>query len=281
MSHEDITHVSDTALMAAACRALETARPDGFVRDPFAERLAGPRGMAIARALPRLETMEFGIGARSRFMDEFVMLAVKDHAITTVVSVGSGLDSRPWRLDLPSELRWIEADLRPIMEYKDAVMSTERPKCRLERIPTDLNDPTQRSALFAAAGEAPGLMITEGLLMYLPGATIEALAADPPAVSGIRYWLTDLVSPAFALLVGMDSFRQIQDVRAAEHLDGDGILAAMRKHGWSFLHQRRYVTEIWGFAVERIKKAAERVPKAEPAARPTPDDFTGVHILKF
>ena len=36
-----IENVSDTALMVAACRALETERPDGLVRDPFARRLAG------------------------------------------------------------------------------------------------------------------------------------------------------------------------------------------------------------------------------------------------
>jgi O-methyltransferase involved in polyketide biosynthesis len=36
----EITHVSDTALMVAACRAHETEMEDAFVRDPFAARLA-------------------------------------------------------------------------------------------------------------------------------------------------------------------------------------------------------------------------------------------------
>ena len=60
-THE-IAHVSDTALMTAACRAMETERPDGLIRDPFAAQLAGARGMAIARGLDRLEMMCFGIG---------------------------------------------------------------------------------------------------------------------------------------------------------------------------------------------------------------------------
>jgi O-methyltransferase involved in polyketide biosynthesis len=34
-THE-IAHVSDTALMTAACRAMETQRPHGLIRDPFA-----------------------------------------------------------------------------------------------------------------------------------------------------------------------------------------------------------------------------------------------------
>ena len=63
---EQIQHVSDTALMVAACRAIETARADGLVRDPFAERLAGPRGEAILHSISGWQVMCFGIGVRTR-----------------------------------------------------------------------------------------------------------------------------------------------------------------------------------------------------------------------
>jgi O-methyltransferase involved in polyketide biosynthesis len=62
---DQIQHVSDTALMVAACRAIETARADGLVRDPFAERLAGARGDAILRGISGWQLMCFGIGVRS------------------------------------------------------------------------------------------------------------------------------------------------------------------------------------------------------------------------
>src|ERR1035437_3099720 len=72
-AHE-IAHVSDTALMTAACRAMETERPDGLIRDPFAAQLAGERGTAIGRALAGgLDRMCFGIGIRSRFLDKLVL----------------------------------------------------------------------------------------------------------------------------------------------------------------------------------------------------------------
>jgi len=64
-SPDQIQHVSDTALMVAACRALETTRPDGLVRDPFAERLAGPRGDAILQGITGWQLMCFGIGVRT------------------------------------------------------------------------------------------------------------------------------------------------------------------------------------------------------------------------
>ena len=49
-----ISNVSDTARWMAAYRAAESARHDALFNDPFAERLAGERGHAIAAAAPRL-----------------------------------------------------------------------------------------------------------------------------------------------------------------------------------------------------------------------------------
>src|SRR6185369_17641435 len=43
-----VSNVSDTARWVATYRAQETARPDALFKDPFAERLAGERGRAIA-----------------------------------------------------------------------------------------------------------------------------------------------------------------------------------------------------------------------------------------
>ena len=42
-----ITHVSDTARWVAIYRAMESERPDALFRDPYARRLAGPRGEQI------------------------------------------------------------------------------------------------------------------------------------------------------------------------------------------------------------------------------------------
>jgi O-methyltransferase involved in polyketide biosynthesis len=55
-----IEHVSDTALLVAASRALESDRPDGLIRDPFARRLAGDRGMALMKNVAVPQWMELG-----------------------------------------------------------------------------------------------------------------------------------------------------------------------------------------------------------------------------
>src|SRR3954465_8271317 len=171
-----ITHISDTALMVAACRAHEAELEDAFVRDPFAARLSGERGFAILRELPHADVMRIGLAIRTRFVDELLLEALQSHSLTTVLSLGCGLDTRPWRLDLNGSLRWIEIDFHDVLDYKDRLMLGETPRCRRERLSVGVNDPLQRKAMYESAGSGSALMITEGLLMYLPGATVEALA---------------------------------------------------------------------------------------------------------
>jgi methyltransferase (TIGR00027 family) len=275
-SHE-IAHVSDTALMTAACRAMETERADGLIRDPFAAQLAGDRGMAIARALHGLEKMCFGIGLRSCFLDRLVLETVTVQGITTVLSIGAGLDTRPWRLELPAELRWIEVDFADMLDYKDDIMSGCAPRCRRERVAADISNAAGRAGVLAAAGDGPTLLITEGLLMYLPGATVEALAADVPA----GYWLLDATSPEMARRVQMDAYESIQNVRAEGHLNGLEILAALHCHGWTGLRRLSYAGgEVFEVAGERIAAmfrnlSPDQMPKPLPAGDPS-----GVHLLE-
>src|SRR6516165_2070741 len=174
----EITHVSDTALMVAACRAHETELEDAFVHDPFAARLAGERGFAILAGLPHSNVVRLGLAVRTRFVDELLLEALAICPIATVLSVGCGLDTRPWRLDLSADLRWIEIDFADVLDYKDQHMAVEIPRCRRERLSVDLNDAEQRHAMYEAAGAASTLMITEGLLLYLPAATVDALASE-------------------------------------------------------------------------------------------------------
>lgn len=275
LSHGEITHVSDTALMVAACRALEFECADGFVHDPFAARLAGERGMAMLRALPQPGMMRFGIGVRSRFMDELLLEALASKPIATVLSVGCGLDTRPWRLELPPDLRWIEVDFADLLDYKEALMSGETPRCRRERITADLNDAAERRTMYAAAGPAPALMITEGLLMYLPASTVEALSAEAWQQSGIAHWMSDITTSAFAKAINMDK-SALSNVQAPDFLQGEQILDAVRRHGWVTAARRSYITDM-AFAMERIPRLMGDLPQpADPPPIP-PDDPTGVH----
>lgn len=276
----EITHVSDTALMVAACRAHETELEDAFVRDPFARRLAGERGFAILDAMPYAQVLRIGIAIRTRFVDELLLEALRDNPIATVLSVGCGLDARPWRLDLPTNLRWVEIDFADVLDYKDRLMAGETSRCRRERLTIDLNDPEQRRAMYEAAGPDPALMITEGLLLYLPAATVDVMGSESPTQSGVRHWISDITTSAFSKVLGggADTRQPIRHVQASDALSGEEILDVLQRHGWRTSAMRSYITDV-EFVQERLRRrmaGAERPKLSYP-----PGDPTGVHRFAF
>jgi len=273
-----IIHVSDTALMVAACRAHENSLEDAFMRDPFAARLAGERGVAILRALPQSNVVRLGLAVRTRFVDELLLNALATHPIATVLSVGCGLDTRPWRLDLSPDLRWIEIDFADVLDYKDGLMSGERSRCRRERLTLDVNHPAQRRAMFEAAASLSGLMITEGLLLYLPAATVDALAAEALTHSGVAHWISDITTTAFSTVLGggADTTQPIRHVQASDALKGEQILEVLQRHGWTTSALRSYITDV-DFVFARVRRA---LGGAEPPRLPfPPNDPTGVHLF--
>jgi methyltransferase (TIGR00027 family) len=279
-SESQITHVSDTALLVAAARAAESATEDAFMHDPFAARLAGDRGIAIATALPYREMLRFGVAVRTRFLDELLTGLLATQSIATVLSIGCGLDARPWRLDLPPQLRWIEVDFADMLEYKESVLAGETPRCRRERLTADLNDPAQRHAIYAAAGSDPALMITEGLLMYLPGSTVEALAAEAMQHPNITHWMADITTAAFSRALSpraSSAMQSVEHVQATDRLEGEQMLELIQRHGWSIGARRSYITDI-GFAAARVQRMMALRSDATPPQFP-PGDLTGV--LRF
>ena len=269
-----IQHASDTCLLTAAGRALETRRADGILRDPFAGKLAGERGLALSRNLPSPEWMAIFVGLRARVIDEMLMQAITKHGIEVVVLLGAGLDARPWRLDLPPQLRWIEVDFPDVLNYKSQLLATEKPKCRLEPFPADLNDPSQREALFRAAGSQRGLIVTEGLLLYLPRATTEAIATEPMGLSGIRYWLLDVAAGVLMRNAHGPGLDDIENVRAKDRVQGREILNLVESNGWREVTSRDYLQE--GFAIA----ASRGIETSKDAAAPNPDyEASGVYLF--
>ncbi len=196
-----IRDVSDTALWVAMYRALESERPDALFVDRFARRLAGERGETIVRSLPGASSLAWPMIVRTVAMDEIVLRLVRQ-GVRTVLNLAAGLDTRPFRLDLPTDLHWLHVDLPAMVEYVEERMAGEAPRCRLERIAADLTDAAARRSVFSrVAVDGPALVITEGLLIYLEELEVAALARQIHAIPGLRWWLTDLTGPTIARML--------------------------------------------------------------------------------
>lgn len=190
-------NVSDTARWVAAHRAQESARTDALFHDRLASRLSGDRGRDMAAYAEQKQGSSWTVVARTRMIDDIV-LAAAARGCDCVINLAAGLDTRPYRLQLPTSLHWVEADLPAVLEYKTAVLESEKPQCQLTRVPVDLSDDRARRRFLATYTERSRhtLVLSEGLLCYLPEATVKALSDDLLQQAAVQSWVFDLLSPA-------------------------------------------------------------------------------------
>jgi methyltransferase (TIGR00027 family) len=191
-----IRSISDTALWVAVYRARETERKSALFRDPFARKLAGERGEQIAKDMQIGVRHEWPYVARTLRFDRIVTEQIK-HGSDMVINLAAGLDTRPYRMDLPASLQWIEVDLPAMIDYKEEVLHDEKPRCVLERVRLDLADASGRRELFQrlASKAKKVLVLTEGLLVYMTRDQVTALGKDLSAQASFRDWAIDLCSP--------------------------------------------------------------------------------------
>jgi methyltransferase (TIGR00027 family) len=146
--------------------------------------------------VPRTFVVAWSVVIRTVIIDDFIQSAVAE-GVDTILNLGAGLDTRPYRMALPSTLRWIEVDYPHVIELKEAHLVDERPSCRLDRIKLDLTDRSSRKALLAKASAhaAKILVLTEGVVPYLADGDVAELADDLRQVEKVRYWIIDYFSP--------------------------------------------------------------------------------------
>lgn len=240
-----IEHISDTARWVAVYRAMESERPDAIFHDPFARRLAGERGEAIVAAMKRGRQMAWPMIVRTAVFDEVIRETIRGRHADTVVNLAAGLDARPWRLELPADLRWIDVDLPEILAYKTRMLAESPPKCRYETVTADLTNQAHRQALFTQLGKSAtrALVITEGLLIYLTAEQVGALSRDLHAAGGFRWWLIDLANPRLLKMMQRMWGRSVQAGAATFQFAPVQGTEFFRTFGWRELEYHSMLDE--------------------------------------
>ena len=190
-----IRDVSDTAFWVAYFRAKENENSKPLFRDPFAKALAGARGKALAEAMPTVSRYtEWTVLARTVIIDRFIEQAVAE-GVDVVINLGAGLDARPYRMNLPAGLQWIEVDYLNIIEHKEVILKSEKPICALTRVAVDLADAEKRREFFneVAPDAKKVLILTEGVVPYLSPDEVAALARDILVQKRFTYWVTEYI----------------------------------------------------------------------------------------
>jgi methyltransferase (TIGR00027 family) len=233
-----IRDISDTALWAAWYRANETAREDAVFRDPFAMKLAGERGRQIAKTMKFSTRHSWSWVARTYLFDHMILEQI-GLGVDMVVNLACGLDSRPYRMNLPKDLQWVEVDLPSILDYKEEVMEGIRPECCFERVRVDLADVKARRELFARLGARAKniLVVTEGLITYFSEEEVAEFAKDLWANCSFQRWLTDLANPALIKLLNKRMGKELAAAGALRFGPAAGT-KFFEPYGWKGLDVR-------------------------------------------
>ena len=274
-----IRNVSDTARWVAVYRARETERPDAHFRDPFARRLAGERGEQIAKSMPLGRDNDWSMITRTYLGDQFINEQVQQ-GVDMVINLAAGLDARPYRMQLPPSLNWVEVDLPEILSYKEEILRDEKPLCSLERIRLDLSNGALRRELFAELGRRAknALIITEGLLIYLNTADVAGLAKDLAVPPSFQSWILDIASPGLLRFLAKRMAKQLTDAAPFKFAPPEGPDFFI-PYGWKPVEVHSYLKN-----AARLKRLPlllrlfALLPETEKSRRDRP--WSGMCLLK-
>lgn len=246
-----------TALGLAAARAVESTRPDRLIEDA----LAGTLFAAAGRALPMrvrwpapeetvsdTEALHLHgsryIGLRTRVYDDVLLLGA-ERGIRQAVLLGSGLDTRAYRLRLGGEVRIFELDRPSLLAWKRRVLAEAGafPSCRLVDVGVDLHeDPTGSLERAGFDPGAPSVIVAEGLLAYLtPAAQARLLErVTRLAAPGSRLSLDHLLGDpqAEGAVAGLSRRAGIAMDSLITSSRGFDPVAALSAEGWRVRQER-------------------------------------------
>jgi methyltransferase (TIGR00027 family) len=276
--HAGFRNISDTARWMACFRAMESRRPDALFSDPYAEALAGERGFQIAKILSQGNKQEWAWVTRTYLFDSFISRLLHDGA-DMVLNLAAGLDARPYRMELPSTLQWVEVDFAEIISYKEKILATNTPRCTLERVALDLSDVEARRAFFSDldARARNIAVVSEGLLAYFTPTDVAALARDLARGSNFQHWIVDLSSTIQLIILQRTLGPLLSEADAAFKFGPPEGVDFFKPFGW----EPREVQGMLKTAAE-LNRAPKEFLSLLPDPHPIPPTFpwTGVCLLR-
>ena len=193
------------ALVGAMDRALEAERDQPLFVDPLARALAGKRGLALHKELRSTTWPPYAAGPApeqsilTRYYDDALQTAAKDLALSQVVLLGAGMDTRAFRLPWPANLVFFEVDDAAVFEVKEFALRRTRakPTCDRRVVRANLASVSWSAKLLAAGFSAhrPAAFLIPTRLVYFDAAMVARIFRALNEIACEGSWLgVDFVS---------------------------------------------------------------------------------------
>ena len=167
----DLPEVSETLLITTYLRSLETKKPDGIICDRKSVEIVNRINYNFSQYDSPINQALIAI--RTEVIDEFVQSFIEQHSSVTVVSLGTGLCTRFFRLN-SSSTQWIAIDLPQVKLVWDSLVGEAESHHYLSHSVIDLNWITKVKQI--VSGKV--LFVAEGLLMFLSEIEVKYLIAN-------------------------------------------------------------------------------------------------------
>ena len=231
--------ISHTAQWTAAARAIETKRQDALFNDFLAETLAYPDGFDILQDFQGAGLIEF-VAIRTKFIDEFIKTCTLQNNIKQIVMLASGMDTRAFRLNWPSDCVLFELDYEELQLEKNLRLNQVSAISNVTRktVYTDLNDDWKLELTKQGFNaNLPTLWIVEALLFFLTKDHVEKLLQTMSMMSANgSYLTTDMLNEQLLQHRGTQLFlKKLSHYNIPWIFGSDEPEFFLRKNGWQTL----------------------------------------------
>lgn len=161
--------ISNTAYYCCGIRMEDARRDNSICNDVYAQRFMDDKGMRIFEPFRSEKMPNISNITRCRLIDDYLMAELAEKRDLTVITIGAGFDSRPYRL---TGGNWIEVDEPQIVASKNEKLPVQECANSLRRISIDFAHDSLADKLAAESCERYTIMIIEGVFMYLEPAAI-------------------------------------------------------------------------------------------------------------
>jgi len=247
----DTKGVGWTSLLVASFRANETNKTEEEGRlfsDPQAcifwdaeKELGGEKFMDtfMGTLSPAAQKMILGsVALRVKLIDT-VLLEALSRGIEQIVILASGLDSRAYRLRIPSHIKLFEVDFPHVVNWKENILQKHSclPTCSRTTVRVDLSKPDWPTHLIKAGFDpkARTFYLIEGLSMYLEEEELRILLQSIQTITAPK---SEILLHVFGRLYleseGLAKFREFLDtvLKAPWKFAHNNPLDIVSNYGW-------------------------------------------------
>lgn len=186
--------ISETAFCCCGIRMQDAQSSMPICDDELAEVFMDERGLEIFAGFKAQRRASENIVVRHRVIDDALLDILQRNPATTIVSLGTGFETRPYRL---SGGQWIEVDEPQVIAYKNERLPISHCVNPLQRLGVDFETESLREKLLPYASNNNIVIVVEGVFLYLNDDQVRTLLNDLRSLFPNHVLIGDLLTRAF------------------------------------------------------------------------------------